>query len=461
MKLKILITVLTIVLTLGLFACGNDNELASFTISFDSDGGSKVDPITVLDGGYATAPTPPTKENYDFLGWYIDENEYTFDVIVVRDLKLKAKWAPKEYEITFDADNGEKAFTLISTWGQDFTVPLPKREGYNFIGWYYNDEKFDFTTIGSDVSLKARWIVCSEGLEFSLSEDEKSYTVTGYGDFYGDNLIIPSHYEGKPVTAIADNAFYDTPIISLRIPGTVKKVGFMAFARCRSLFEVVIDDGVEELDSSFYGCLSLSSLTLANSIKKLDNAFRGCSSLTSVTLPNSTVSANNAFQDCAALVTNDYEGGKYLGTESNPYYMLMTVSDKSVTSFKINEKTVIIHTAALMDCTALAEVSIPSSVLYIYGNAFMRCTSLTTVIIPSSVTTVASFAFSDCENLKTVYIPRSVKEVGYHAFERCLNVTVSCAVSKAPDGWDPDWNLIFLDDEIVQIKVVWSSGAIG
>jgi uncharacterized repeat protein (TIGR02543 family) len=452
---------LIVILTLGLFACGNDNDLESFTISFDSDGGSEVEPITVLDGGYAKAPTPPTKENYDFLGWYIGDTEYTFGVAVVRDLKLTAKWTPKEYELTFDSDNGEGVFTLISTWGEDFTVPLPKRDGYNFDGWYKGDERFDFDSISENVSLKARWISNSGGLEFTLSEDEKSYTVTGCGDFKGDDLIIPSHNEGKPVIAIADNAFYDTSIVSVRIPGTVKKVGFMAFAKCTSLKELTIDDGTDPIDSSFYGCTSLSSVTLANSIRKLDNAFRGCTSLTSVTLPDSTVSANNAFQDCSALVMNESEGGWYLGTATNPYHMLMTVIDKSVTSFKINEKTVIIHTAALMDCTALAELSIPSSVKYIYGNAFMRCTSLTTVIIPSSVTTIASFAFSDCENLKTVYVPYTVTEMGYHAFEGCLNVTVSCAVSKAPDGWDPDWDLCFLEEEIVQIKVVWGSGAIG
>ena len=460
MKIKILITLLTLILTLALFACGED-ELASFTISFNSDGGTEVEPLTVLDGGFAVKPADPTKENHKFLGWYIGDNEYTFGVAVVRDLKLTAKWAPMEYELSFDPDNGEESFTLISVWGEEFTAPIPKREGYNFLGWYLGDGIYSFDTVDRNVSLKARWAQSSSGLTFTLSSDGESYTVTGIGDFNGDRLTVPSHYDGKPVSAIGDNAFYGTQIKYVRIPGTVKSVGFMAFASCTSLTEAVIDNGAQTLDSSFYGCTSLTKVTLADSIKKLDNAFRGCTALTNITLPESTVSANNAFRDCTSLVMNESDGGLYLGTAKNPYYMLMNVLDKGVTSFKINTGTVVIHTGALSDCSSISELSIPSSVKYIYGNAFKNCSSLTTVIIPSSVTTVASFAFSDCTGLTTVYVPHTVTEMGYHAFEHCTNVTVYCAVSKAPEGWDGDWNLSFNEDKTVAIKVVWGSGAIG
>lgn len=461
MKFRVLTFTFALALSLALIGCGEGDTPESFTITFDSKGGSAVEPITVLDGGQAQEPAAPTKEHYDFLGWYIGENQYTFGDTVVRDIALTAKWAPKEYEITFDADNGESSFTLISVWGEDFTVPIPKREGYNFLGWYQGENEYSFDEISESTTLKARWLQASGDLALTPSDDGKSYTVSGIGGFSGTELIIPSYVEGKPVTAIADNAFYKSSITYVRIPGTVKAVGFMAFGSSAALAEIAIDDGVTKLDSSFYGCTALTRVTLADTIKNMDNAFRGCTSLTSITLPKSLESANNAFGDCTALSMNEADGGLYLGTKDNPYYMLMTLTDKTVSSFNINKGTVIIHTAALMDCKNLTELGIPSSVKFIYGNAFLRCESLTTVIIPSSVTTVASYAFAECTNLTTVYVPRSVEVLGYHTFDRCQKLTVYCAVSKAPDGWDGDWNMSFLDEEIVTVKVVWGSGAIG
>ena len=444
-----------------LFVSCKDEELASFTITFDSDGGSAVDPITVFDGGSAEAPKPPVKENYEFLGWYYSGQPYTFGSSVQRDITLTAKWKAKEYTISFNPENGESTFSLIAVYGEEFTVPVPKREGYNFLGWYRGDEKCDFGSITGDCSVFARWVASSDGLAMELSEDEKSYTVTGIGDFSGTELTVPSHYNGKPVTLIGANALSGAPITSLRIPGTVTKVDFMAFSGCTSLTDLIIDEGVDNISSAFYGCTALKNVTLADSITRLDNAFFGCTALENVTLPASTVSANNAFRDCTSLGLTESANGLYVGTRDNPYYMLVSVVDKSIESLKINTGTVIIHTAAVKDCASLTELSIPATVKYIYGNAFMGCSGLTTMIIPSSVTVVAAYAFANCTELRTVYVPSSVKEVGYHAFDCCDNVTVNCAVSKTPEGWDPDWNLSFTDEGTVSVKVVWGSGAIG
>ena len=83
----------------GLVACGDGTgstggEKESFTVTFNSDGGTAVDPQTVEDGGRATEPTPaPTKEGYTFLGWYNGENAFNFKTTpITASITLTAKW---------------------------------------------------------------------------------------------------------------------------------------------------------------------------------------------------------------------------------------------------------------------------------------------------------------------------------------------------------------------------------
>ena len=64
-----------------------------WTITFDSDGGSEVADIEVLDGTKATKPTNPIKAGLYFAGWYNGENKYNWDATVTSDLSLTAHWS--------------------------------------------------------------------------------------------------------------------------------------------------------------------------------------------------------------------------------------------------------------------------------------------------------------------------------------------------------------------------------
>jgi hypothetical protein len=72
----------------------------------------------------------------------------------------------------------------------------------------------------------------SAGLEYSLNEDEQSYSVTGFGTCRDVDIVIPDTHEGLPVTRIDDNAFEldigDDDIInieSITIPNSVTSIG--------------------------------------------------------------------------------------------------------------------------------------------------------------------------------------------------------------------------------------------
>lgn len=63
-----------------------------FTVTFNTDGGSEIPSQNIKENGKVTKPENPTKKNYDFVNWYLDDKEYDFDTKVTKDITLVAKW---------------------------------------------------------------------------------------------------------------------------------------------------------------------------------------------------------------------------------------------------------------------------------------------------------------------------------------------------------------------------------
>ncbi len=71
----------------------------------------------------------------------------------------------------------------------------------------------------------------------------------------------------------------------------------------------------------------------------------------------------------------------------------------------------------------LSSVEIPNSVTYIGSSAFYGCSSLTSIEIPNGVTVICNNAFSNCSSLTSIEIPNSVTWIGYQAFSLCRSLT--------------------------------------
>ena len=67
-------------------------EEKTYTVKFDSDGGSEVAAVEVKDGEKVTKPADPTKDGYTFKGWFNGDKEYAFETAVISNITLKAKW---------------------------------------------------------------------------------------------------------------------------------------------------------------------------------------------------------------------------------------------------------------------------------------------------------------------------------------------------------------------------------
>ena len=139
-------------------------NINKYTVTFNSYGGSKVDPQVVEYGLYAQEPEEPTLKGFTFAYWYLDdENEaYDFDTTpITEDITLTAKWEINKFKITFDTDGGEPIpDDQFVEWGLFVEEPTtePTKTGYTFDGWYLGDEKYDFSAaVEQNITLTAKW----------------------------------------------------------------------------------------------------------------------------------------------------------------------------------------------------------------------------------------------------------------------------------------------------------------
>ena len=98
-------------------------------------------------------------------------------------------------------------------------------------------------------------------------------------------LVIPSAYEGKPVTSIGSWAFWKcTSLTSVTIPDSVTSIGNFTFHSCSGLTSVTIGNSVTNIMAgAFFLCGSLTSVKIPDSVTSIDRgAFIECSALTSI-----------------------------------------------------------------------------------------------------------------------------------------------------------------------------------
>lgn len=336
-----------------------------YTVSFNMGGGTKVDPRQVEEDSFTPRPTETvSRTGYTFVDW-----DFDFDAPITGNTEVAAIWAGNKYGATFNADGGNIGETQKEViCGSQYSFEIPVHEYYTFGGWYtevggggllYSNS--GTWTTASDVSLYAYWLG-TPGLNYGSNGD--AYSVSKGTANTAGTVIIQEYYNGKLVTAIANNAFSGySSLTSITIPDSVTSIGEYAFYKCSSLTSITIPSGVSSIESS---------------------AFRSCSSLASITIPDSVTSIGNyAFYNCSSLINITVNIG------NTKYH---------------SSGNCLIETAPKTLIAGCSGSVIPSdgSVTSIGSSAFSGCSSLTAITIPDSVTSIGYYAFDGCSSLTSI-----------------------------------------------------------
>ena len=131
-------------------------EIKTYTVKFDSNGGTKVDNAKVVEGEVVLEPKP-TRDGYILDGWYLGEEKFDFQTKITKDITLKARWndGPK-VNVIFMVD-GKVYKTVPTKENTTVTKPSnPTRDGYKFKEWQLDGKTFDFKTkITTEITLSA------------------------------------------------------------------------------------------------------------------------------------------------------------------------------------------------------------------------------------------------------------------------------------------------------------------
>ena len=157
-------------------------EAVKVTITFDADGGKAVNPIKAAKGDIIRLPKTE-KDGYSFLGWYTEKDGGILlgipgsEMKAVKDMTAYALWEkeadkdtdndadPETCKVTFHAGKGTikvKELTIIKDGS--LYLPMPERGGYDFAGWYLDDNLTQFAgayhdtyRITRDTDFYAKW----------------------------------------------------------------------------------------------------------------------------------------------------------------------------------------------------------------------------------------------------------------------------------------------------------------
>jgi pectinesterase len=150
--------------------------IPSYTVTFNTNGGTTINPQTVNLGAKVNAPLDPTKSGFTFAGWFKEENLTTPWVFntdtVTTNVTLYAKWevTPDVYTVTFEQHDGSTLTTSQVTEGNLVIKPEndPVKQGYTFIEWQLNQVAFDFsqTIINQDIVLKPKFEITNYTISY-------------------------------------------------------------------------------------------------------------------------------------------------------------------------------------------------------------------------------------------------------------------------------------------------------
>ena len=173
---------------LTLYPVWNTNK---YTITFDTNGGSEIAPITQDYGTEITAPDNPTRKGYTFKGW----DKEIPETMPAENITVKAQWEINQYTIAFDTNGGSEIAPITQDYGTEITAPdNPTRKGYTFKGW---DKEIPETMPAENITVKAQWEINQYTITFDTNGGSEIAPIT---QDYGTEITAPDNPTRKGYT---------------------------------------------------------------------------------------------------------------------------------------------------------------------------------------------------------------------------------------------------------------------
>ncbi|MBQ4198397.1 MAG: leucine-rich repeat protein, partial [Kiritimatiellae bacterium] len=301
------------------------------------------------------------------------------------------------FTITLDANGGTLDASEVTAYTTAGNLPVPVREGYDFMGWWTDADGGEWISLDREVSADfiayAHW-----------QESVYNWSVQDYYDNNG-NMIGVSITTGNlspALSRIDGGAISGAVTVPYGINGQpVVAIGYCAFVSCSAIAEAVLPPTVQRIGSyAFDGCSGLSVVDIPDSVRYIDDGAFAYSGIESIFIPASvnSIDGGYAFGNCRYL-------SEILVDESNEYYksvdgVLYTKDGTTLVAWPGGRggdavvaegtRTIGIYAFAY---SPIASVSIPDGIERIEYDAFFFCSGLTAVDIPASVTYIGSDAF--------------------------------------------------------------------
>lgn len=340
-----------------------EEPVKEFTVTFDTCLGDKMDSITT---SIISSEPIATRDGYKFLGWYLENtyiNKVTFPYEVKQNITLYAKWEKNTYKVHFELNGGKGVSDLnVSVINEE---PIPTREGYTFLGWYFESNFINKVTfpyeVKHNITLYAKWGEnLPTSISFVVSAEGVLTEVNGISET-NNVVIIPNQVNNIEVKEIKKELFLNNIYIEkLVIPETVTTLGYRM---C-------------------YGCTNLKEVNLPNNISVIpDYAFEKCSLLEKINIPQSLVQIrNDAF------------------AESGIKEFIAPDSFKEIWGY------------AFKDCKNLEKVDL-NKTTSIGDMSFENCTKLSSIVLPNTLVELGTYVFSGCTLLNNIKMPSNPIEI--------------------------------------------------
>ena len=173
-----------------------------YTVTFDSNGGSKIKSQSVKYHDCIQPTDTPKRNGYTFLYWCYDKDlnyKVNYTIPIASNKTLYAKWEVNDYDVRFDSKGGTPVTTQSVKYRNKAIKPKnPTRKGYTFKGWF-TDEKctkeYKFGAVTKDVTLYAKWASNASSTNKSTKTTSVLTMYRLYNQYTGEHFYTSSTNE--------------------------------------------------------------------------------------------------------------------------------------------------------------------------------------------------------------------------------------------------------------------------